>query len=107
MSSQTLLMKQRQVRLNTAHGKWKHLGYRKFGKRRPSLTWTKPTCMRKSPFQARLLVNVQETEFHPPPPPPPDSMLFSGSRTVSWQAAIPTSTLHKGEGGGGNKKGRN
>ena len=28
-------------------------------------------------------------------------MLSFGSRTVSWQASLATSTLHKGEGGEG------
>ena len=31
-------------------------------------------------------------------------MLFPDSRTVSWQASLPTSTLHKGEGGGGEEE---
>ena len=38
--------------------------------------------------------------------PLPNSMLFSGSRTVSWQASPSKSTLHKGEGGGRNNCGR-
>ena len=41
-----------------------------------------------------------------PPPPSPDSMLFSGSRTVSWQASLPTLTLNWGEGGGRSNCGR-
>ena len=59
-----------------------------------SLTWTKP--IKKLAFQARSLVEKQTTKS---PPPLPDSMLSFGSRTVSWQASLPTSTLHKGEGG--------
>ena len=60
---------------------------------------------RKLPFQARSLVNVQKTKF--PPPPPRTQCCFLGQEqcTVSWQAAIPTSTLHKGEGEGGKSNG--
>ena len=91
------------MRLNTARGKWKLSGYRKFGKP-TSPTWTK--SITKLPFQALSLVNKQTITFSSPPaptPPPPNSMLFSGSQTVSWQASLPTSTLHEGEGGGGDR----
>ena len=80
----------------TKHSSWKMETFRlPIIWKTVSLTWTKP--IRKLPFQARTLVDKQTTKS--PTPPPPDSMLFSWSRTVSWQASLPTSTLHKGDGG--------
>ena len=86
----------------TKHGSWKLETFRLPKIWKPtSPTWTK--SITKLPLQAHSLVNKQTTTFSSlpaPPPLPPNSMLVSGSRTVSWQASLPTSKLHKGEGGG-------
>ena len=97
ISSQTLLIAT--TTGATEHGSWTVETFSLPIIWKTSLTWTKP--IKKFAFQARSLVEKQTTKspFPPPPPPPPDSMLSFGSRTVSWQASLPTSTLHKGEEG--------
>ena len=93
MSSQTLLIET--TTSATKHGSWTVETFRlPIIWKTASLTWTKP--IRKFAFQTCSIVDKQTTKSRPPSP---DSMLFFGSRTVSWQASLPTSTLHKGEGG--------
>ena len=93
ISSQTLLIAT--TTGATKHGSWTVETFSLPIIWKTRLTWTKP--IKKFAFQARSLVDKQTTKS--PSPPPPDSMLSFGSRTVSWQASLPTSTLHKGEGG--------
>ena len=91
ISSQTLLIAT--TTGATKHGLWTVETFSLPIIWKTSLTWTKPIkkiCL-PSAFTCRQ-ANYQI-------PPPPDSMLSFGSRTVSWQASLPTSTLHKGEGG--------
>ena len=104
ISSQTLLIAT--TTGATKHGSWTVETFSLLIIWKTSLTWTIP-IKKKLAFQARSLVDKQTTKSpSPSPPPPPDSMLSFGSRTVPWQASLPTSTLHKGEGGGRSNCGR-
>ena len=56
--------------------------------------------MRKSPLQARSLVNAQETEF-PPTPHPPTQCCFLGLEQYPGKQQFPHQHCIKGKGGAG------